>query len=54
MEPKDNTSKYTLLYNDRKKISIHRKLYMKTVVLIDNESTMEPFCNPYLVEDITK
>ena len=51
MEPKDNKAKQTLLYNEKKKISMHKKIDLRTVVLIDSNSTLNLFCNPYLVED---
>ena len=54
LEPKDNTPKQNLLYNDRKKISIHKKLDLRTVVLLDNESNMDLLYNLDLVEDIKK
>ena len=52
MKPKYNTAKQNLLYNYRKKRSIHKKLDLRTVVLLYNESTMDLFCNPDLVENI--
>ena len=52
MEPKDNTAQQTLLYSNRKKISIHKKLDLRKVFLLDNKSTMDLFFNTYLVEDI--
>ena len=54
LKSKENTSKPTLLYNDRKKRSIQKKLYLRAVVFLDNKSTMDLFYNPYLVEDIKK
>ena len=54
IQPKDNTYEHTLLYNDRKKRSIHKNLDLRTVVLLDNESTMDLFYNTDLVEDIKK
>ena len=41
MEPKDNISKHTLLYKNRRKRSIHKKIDLRTVVLLDKESTMD-------------
>ena len=43
LEPKDNTAKHTILYNDRNKRSIHKKIDLRTVVLLDNDSTMDLF-----------
>ena len=54
MELKENTADDTLLYNDINKRSIHNKLYLRTVVLLDNYSTMDLLCNPYLFENIKK
>ena len=51
-EPKYNTTEHNLLYNYRKKISIQGNLDLRKVVLLENESTMDLFCNPDLVEDI--
>ena len=53
MEPKYNTVEQTLLYNDKNKIFI-KKIDLRTVVLLDNESTMDLFYNPDLVEDMKK
>ena len=33
---------------------MHKKLELRTVVLLDNKSTMDLFCDPDLVEDIKK
>ena len=33
---------------------MNKKIDPRTVVLLENESTMDLFCNPYLVEDIKK
>ena len=54
VEPKYNTTEHNLLYNYRKKISIQNKLDLRTVVLLYNESNMDLFYNPDLVEDIKK
>ena len=54
MEPKDNISKQTFLYYNIKKRSIHKRLDLRIVVLLDNKSTMNLFCNLNLVEDIKK
>ena len=54
LKSKENTSKPTLLYNDRKKRSIQKKLYLRAVVFLDNKSTMDLFCDPDLVEYIKK
>ena len=54
MEPKDTTDEHNILYNNRKKRSIQKKLDVRTVVLINNEYTMDLLCNPDLVEDIKK
>ena len=54
LEPKDNTYKQTILYNDRKNISMHKKLDMRILVLLDNGSTMDLFCKPDLVEYIKR
>ena len=54
LEPKDDTSKQNLLYIDRKKRYMHKNLDLRTVVLLENESTMDIFCNPELAEDIKK
>ena len=54
MEPKDNTSGQTIIYNERKKRYIHKNLDPSTVVLLEKESTMDLLYNPDLVEYIKK
>ena len=48
------SAKKNILYNNIKKRSIHKKIYLRTVVLLDNDSTIDLFCNPELVEDIKR
>ena len=52
LEPKDNMSKHNLLYSEKNKRYIHKKLDLRTVVLIDNESTLDLFCNQDSVKNI--
>ena len=40
LEPREETSKHTLLYNDKRKRDMQKKLDLRTMVLLDNESTM--------------
>ena len=39
---------------NKNKRFIQKNLDLRTVVLLDNDSTMNLFCNPDLVEDIKK
>ena len=54
MEPREETSKHTILYNDKNKRAMYKKLDLRTMVLLENESTMDLLCNPELVEYIQK
>ena len=54
IEPREEIVEQTLLYNDKKKRSMHKNIDLSIVVLLDNESTMDLFCDPDLVEDIYK
>ena len=54
IDPREETAEQTLLYNDNKKRAMYNKIDLRTVVLLENEYTMDLFCNPHLVEDINK
>ena len=46
LEPREETSKYTLLYNDKNNRAMYKKLDLRNMVLLDNESTVDLLCNP--------
>ena len=54
MEPKENTSELTLFYKYRNKKSMHKNIYLRKVVLLENKYNMDLFYNPDLVGDIKK
>ena len=54
LEPIEETSKHTILYNYKNKRAMYKKLDTRTVALLDNNSTMDLLYKPYLVEDIQK